>query len=465
MQLSSSPRDIDIILGKGGTGRYHPGNIFLRQQLTPMQIYYQKMERPSKKSELVDNILKLIVASGRHFYKKDKESKKFRIVGLDEKFPDGHLMIRNKILNILSAKITSTTATTAALAAAAVDVRGHFIYLQTMKNGYKKGHLRMNAPVSEKALYRDMLSEAKDVLSQLNIDVDPTYQLYVVRGLHNTPHSVEDNCKRDQCVNILQQHYGATITEMRHHCNGNGVEVVDGKAANYTSSSPILQQLVNTALPSKYQKELAEYINTNGTGNPNRDVGAGSKRVYIGFGQVQSWSQRFKGEKMPTFNYTHLQQMPAHLQLALAEILSFAQSLLNEQFPSVNNNDQERKEFVRSMWQQHYKQHNVEVDWTFEFVDINMRCPGDGKLLRHCDYKNDHRVNNDGCAVFSYSVSLFGQPYRVVIVMTSRYAVGAPFEKIEAKKSAVPKAKSVVSKAKKSTKQCIKKRRYQLRRK
>jgi len=29
-----SPRDTDIILGKGGTGRYHPGNIFLRQQLT-----------------------------------------------------------------------------------------------------------------------------------------------------------------------------------------------------------------------------------------------------------------------------------------------------------------------------------------------------------------------------------------------------------------------------------------------
>lgn len=436
----SSPRNIDIILGKGGIGRYHPGNIFLRQQLTHLQFYYQKMEDRAK-SVYLDFILKQIVASGRHFYKKDNESKKFRLVGLDEKFRDGHLMIRAKILSILNAKITSTTATTAALAAAAVDVRGHFIYLQTMKNGYRKGHLRMNAPASEKALYREMLSEAKDVLFQLNIDVDPTYQLYVVRGLHNTPHSVEDNCKRDQCVNILQQQYGATITEMRDHCNGNGMQVVEGKAANYMSTCLILQQLVNTALPSKYMKELAEYIYTNGSGNPNRDVGACSKRAYIGFGQVQFWSESLKGEKLPTFNYTHLQQMPVHLQRALAEILSFAQRKLNEQFPSGNDNDQERKAYVRKMWQQHYNSHNVEVNWSFEFVDINMRCPEDGKLLRHCDYKNDHRVNNDGCAVFSYSVSLGGKPYRVVIVMTSRYTIGAPFEKIEAKKSAVPKAK------------------------
>ena len=114
MQVSS-PRVCDIIIGKGGTGIYHPGNIFLRQQLTPIQIYYQKMEGHDK-SVYLDIILKKIVASGRHFYKKDKESKKFRIVGLDEK-QGGHFIIRKKILNILNAKITSTTATTAAVIA------------------------------------------------------------------------------------------------------------------------------------------------------------------------------------------------------------------------------------------------------------------------------------------------------------------------------------------------------------
>ena len=357
------PRNIDIILGKGAIAKYHPGNIFLRNQLEPMKIPYQKLQTNAKKNAVVQLILEAIIKSGRRFYMDDEESPdKFRVVGLDERLRDGKLRLAKRIRKLLNASAATTT-TTAAAALVTVNESGNFIYLQEMKNGYKKGHLRMNAPVSEKAKYRDMLSEAKDVLSQLNIDVDPTYQLYVVRGLHNTPHSVEDNCKRHQCVNILQQQYGATITEMRDHCNGNGVQVVNGKAANYTSSSLILQQLVNTALPSKYMKELAEYIYTNGTANANRDVGAGSKRAYIGFGQVQSWSKSLKGEKVPTFNYTHLQQMPAHLQLALAEILSFAQGKLNEQFPSRNDNDQERKAFVRSMWQQHYNEHNVEVDW------------------------------------------------------------------------------------------------------
>ena len=390
-------------------------------------------------------------------------------------------------MNILSAKEASTTTATTATAATAAavtvngdssnNVGGHFIYLQTMRNGNKKGHLRMGAPTAEKAKFRDMLSEAEDVFSQLNIDVDHTYQLYIVRALHITPHSVEDNCKRDQC-HILQQQHHATITEMRDYSNGNCEQVVEGIAANYTSSSPMLQQLVGKAFPSNYMKDLAEYISTNGTGNPNRDVGAGSKRVYIGFGQVQTWSERKEGEKMPTFNCTHLQNMPTHLQLALVEILSFSQIKLNEQFPSGNANGNargtlnSRKLHVRSKWQEHYNVHKVKFVWDFEFVDINMRCPGDGKLLRHCDYKNDWRSNNDGCVVFSYSVHLRGKKHRVVMVMTSRYTVGAPFEKIEAKKSVVSKAKKSVMSKKRDvkrnaivTKQCIKKRRYPNRRK
>jgi hypothetical protein len=57
----------------------------------------------------------------------------------------------------------------------------------------------------------------------------------------------------------------------------------------------------------------------------------------------------------------------------------------------------------------------VKVNWDFEYVDINMRSC-DGKLLRHCDYKNDWRSNNDGCAVFSYSVHIRGKKYRVVCI-------------------------------------------------
>ena len=127
---------------------------------------------------------------------------------------------------------------------------------------------------------------------------------------------------------------------------------------------------------------------------------------------------------MPTFNSNHLQ----HLNL------SFSQTKLHEQFSSGTTSGKlnSRSDYVRTKWQQHYNVHKVKVNWDFEYVDMNMKSC-DGKLLRHCDYKNDWRSNNDGCVVFSYSVHIRAKKYRVVMVMTSRYTVGAPFEKIDTK--------------------------------
>ena len=127
---------------------------------------------------------------------------------------------------------------------------------------------------------------------------------------------------------------------------------------------------------------------------------------------------------MPTFNSNHLQ----HLNL------SFSQTKLHEQFSSgtASGKLNSRSDYVRTKWQQHYNLHKVKVNWDFEYVDMNMRSC-DGKLLRHCDYKNNWRSNNDGCVVFSYSVHIRAKKYRVVMVMTSRYTVGAPFEKIDTK--------------------------------
>jgi hypothetical protein len=90
---------------------------------------------------------------------------------------------------------------------------------------------------------------------------------------------VEDEGKRDQCSRILQQQHHATVTEMREHNNGNGGELLEGIAANYTSTSRMLQQVVSMAFPSNCMEDLAEYIYTNGKCNRNRDVGDDSKRI------------------------------------------------------------------------------------------------------------------------------------------------------------------------------------------
>lgn len=274
------PRDTDIILGVGGIGRYHAGNKWFRRQLEQHKIYYQQIEGRADKRKFLTSILQEIIASGRCFYKKESPNK-YCIVGLDDRFHDEHLILEHKVTrNLLSARARAATITTAAIVNGdSSNNSGKFLYFQTMREGNKIGHLRLGAPRMEKDKYRDILSEGKDVISQLNISVDPIYQLYIIRGLHNTPHAVEDEGKRDQCSRILQQQHHATVTEMREHNNGDGVELLEGTAANYTSTSCVLQEVVSMAFPSNCMEDLAEYIYTNGKCNRNRDVGDDSKRI------------------------------------------------------------------------------------------------------------------------------------------------------------------------------------------
>ena len=122
-------------------------------------------------------------------------------------------------------------------------------------------------------------------------------------------------------------------------------------------------------------------------------------------------------------------------------MMSFSQRRLNDFGMDLEVDN--RSMYVRQKWQGFYDINTVKVDWAFEFVDINIRSEK-GDLQRHCDYKNDWRQHNDRCVVFSYSVIIGTTRYRVVMVMTSRYSVGASFDKIHANKAIMSKKNSKV---------------------
>ena len=302
-----------------------------------------------------------------------------------------------------------------------------YLYIHEMKNN-NLGHLSQGVSKEIKDKHRNILSDAELVQRQIVIEIDDHGQLYVTRGLDKKPHSHESCSEREHNNNILRE-LGCELLYLGDYESG-GVQHIPGVATNYTSKSNSLQKLMRGLFNEHAQKSLAQYVLANGEADKNRDSGNDEKRLFIGFGRGQKTSKFFKGIKMPTFNTKHLGKMPCSLQVAISSVLSFAQQRLQDYLESEKENtvDEERRNYVRSKWGEFYSKLDVDVNWDFEFVDINMR--SEGKLLRHCDYKNDWRVGNDGCVVFSYSVDIGDKTYRVVMVMTSRCTVGKSFERI-----------------------------------
>lgn len=149
------PRDTDIILGVGGISTNHAGNIWFRRHVQSHKSRYQQLEGKKKKGAFLMAILQhIMIKLGRRFYKKDS-SNKYCIVGLDDRFADGHLILPHKVRNLLNAPPTTTTTAAIVNSAAIVNVSGgdssnsttsgNFLYFQTMKWQNRKGHLRCGA--------------------------------------------------------------------------------------------------------------------------------------------------------------------------------------------------------------------------------------------------------------------------------------------------------------------------------
>ena len=64
----------------------------------------------------------------------------------------------------------------------------------------------------------------------------------------------------------------------------------------------------------------------------------------------------------------------------------------------------------------------------FEYYDVVLS--SNLKLTSHIDSKNDHRPDFNHCVIYSFFAILDKVEYKVSIVMTSRYTIGAPIDKL-----------------------------------
>ena len=64
----------------------------------------------------------------------------------------------------------------------------------------------------------------------------------------------------------------------------------------------------------------------------------------------------------------------------------------------------------------------------FEFVDIVVS--RNTILLKHIDYKNDHRTGYTLCVVYSFHQIVDEVDYRVLVIMTTGTSVGAALDSV-----------------------------------
>ena len=273
-----------------------------------------------------------------------------------------------------------------------------------------------------------MTSEPELIKKQVDIHIDREQQLYVADALHIKPHGGALYSEREYNNNILTKH-GCEIINLSDY-DIDGEQHIPGVVSNYTSSCRRMREFMEESFDQDIKERLAKFVLKNGKADNNRDSSSDVKRLFAGFGRGQPHSEFLDGVKMPTFNAKDLKKMDYSLLIAISRVLSFAQQRLQDYLELAGKNtiDELRRKYVRGKWDEIYREHGVDVDWNFEFIDINVR--SDGGLLRHCDYKNDSRKGHDGCVVFSYSIDIDDITYRVVMVTTTRCTVGKSFQRI-----------------------------------
>ncbi len=305
-----------------------------------------------------------------------------------------------------------------------------YLYFQKPKDRKQLGRLAMHKKRKIKDTARHISSDLQYIQQQTNIHIDPIGQIYATSNLDVTAHGAEYIRTKEENDHVLKQNNIAVI-DLDNHKIDTGVEFVGGTALNMTSDSNVMKDLMSK-FNEQLRKELARYVLDNGKSSANRD-NDDAKRIYFGFGRVQKTSTYFGGVKMPTFNSFHLKRMSKDLRNGLAIVLSAGQRCLDKFYEDSGEEigkNEIRCNHVQDVWRSALP--DSLIDWdTIEFVDVNIR--SQGELLRHCDYLNDYRQNHNGCVVFSYSITIDNELYRVVMVMASRMSVGAAFDKVHSK--------------------------------
>ena len=78
-QYVSQPRDIDVVLGRGGKSNHHPGNKRYRDEVQNLQKWYKASDK-SEKTELSQHLVNFVHSYGGRFVKQEKGTGRWYVV-------------------------------------------------------------------------------------------------------------------------------------------------------------------------------------------------------------------------------------------------------------------------------------------------------------------------------------------------------------------------------------------------
>jgi hypothetical protein len=78
-QYVGQPRDVDVVLGRGGKSNHHPGNKRYRDEVQNLQKWYKASDK-SEKTELSQHLVNFVHSYGGHFVKQEKGTGRWYVV-------------------------------------------------------------------------------------------------------------------------------------------------------------------------------------------------------------------------------------------------------------------------------------------------------------------------------------------------------------------------------------------------
>ena len=268
---------------------------------------------------------------------------------------------------------------------------------------------------------------------------------YLVENLHSNWHGSVDMTQTDN-LDLLFDYFNIQHGQISPQSAGgcrDGIQSMNNIYVAYKDSLPItlLERAMVPCGLNRFHDNLTRQLLIEKGTDPARMSGqvvegetSLNHRLTFGYGRVQPtvedttrWKVHpwtWKGEKMPTIRFLPFKVLPEELKPQLIKIFEAAQLFVDKNLPGSFPVQRRTKTFSKLL---NEMLGYPKAKFKFEYFDIVLSL--NTILPKHIDSKNDNRQGYNLCCVYSFYQKNDNVEYKVSIIMTTRSAVGAAYDK------------------------------------